>query len=102
RDLRPGVGTVPVLRPADDEERPTREQAEHARAVELVENARDHLVPELAAHALVHGRLAEVLRRDLVSRLDGVGPSLPGVVAEAPLEALHADRRDADEDSFVD
>ena len=39
-DLGAAVGTIRILGAADDQQRPAREQAKHARAIELIEHAR--------------------------------------------------------------
>src|SRR5438874_515683 len=63
---------VSVVFAVEDQERPAGKQADHARAIVIVEDAGDHLVPQLAADFLVDLRLTEILRRLLMRTLDGV------------------------------
>src|SRR5262249_12752438 len=85
-----------------DQERARREQADQARAVEPVQDAGQDLVPQRPADLAVDRRLAQVLRRHQVGRLDGVGPALPPVVLQTPAETLHTDGRHRDLDTVID
>ena len=68
----------------DDQERPSREQSQHARAIELVEHAGDDLVPEGAARLLRDLLLLAIVGRHAVGDGNCVRAALPGVVVEAP------------------
>src|SRR5205085_2518392 len=93
RDPRAFDGAVGVLVAVGNQQRTAREEPQHAGAVELLEDARNHLAPERAADLLVHLGLAKVLRRLFVRAGDRPGAALPLLVLERPLEALDADRR---------
>ena len=97
-----GQRAIRIAISVQDQQRPSCEQADHARAIELVERTGNDLVPQLATDTGIDLGLAKILCRRFVRGLNRGGSAVPRLVLEAPTEALYANRGNGDLDAIID